>query len=107
MDLKSCVTLNNGVKMPWFGLGVFRVDPGNDVEMAVRYALDAGYMHIDTAAAYRNEAGVGKAIKESGVDRKDLFITTKCPNPMQREDRVKRFLKRALNTCKPITSTCI
>lgn len=96
MDLKSCVTLNNGVQMPWFGLGVFRVDPGDAVEQAVRYALDAGYVHIDTAAAYRNEAGVGRAVKASGIDRKDLFITTKCPNPMQREDRVEEVFAQSL-----------
>ncbi len=72
--------LNNGVEIPVFGLGVFRAEPGAETENAVRYALEAGYRHIDTAAAYDNEESVGKGIKASGVKREDIFITTKLWN---------------------------
>lgn len=71
------VTLKNGVKMPLEGFGVFQVDDAAVCEQAVTDALAAGYRLIDTAAAYFNEAAVGKAIRESGIPREDLFITTK------------------------------
>jgi diketogulonate reductase-like aldo/keto reductase len=79
---KACVTLNNGVDMPWLGFGVFKVSQG-EVEQAVRKAIAVGYKSIDTAAAYGNEEGVGKAILESGVPREELFITTKVWNSDQ------------------------
>ena len=63
--------------MPLLGLGVWQVPDGPECVNAVRWALDAGYRHIDTAQAYRNEASVGKALKESGLDRAEVFITTK------------------------------
>lgn len=69
--------------MPWLGLGVFQVDDGEEVIRSVGYALEAGYRSIDTAAGYRNEAGVGAAIKQSGIPREDLFITTKLANSDQ------------------------
>jgi diketogulonate reductase-like aldo/keto reductase len=69
-------TLNNGVQMPAFGLGVFQSTPDETVN-AVKAALDDGYGLIDTAAAYNNESEVGKAIKESGIERSEVFITTK------------------------------
>jgi diketogulonate reductase-like aldo/keto reductase len=75
--------LNNGVKMPWLGLGVFQVEEGEEVIRSVRHALEAGYRSIDTAAGYRNETGVGTAIKESGIARDQLFITTKLANKDQ------------------------
>ncbi|WP_323089780.1 aldo/keto reductase [Allobaculum sp. JKK-2023] len=71
------VTLNNGVKMPMEGFGVFQVPDPTQCEQAVIDALEAGYRLIDTAAAYMNEEAVGRAIKKSGVDRKDIFLTTK------------------------------
>src|SRR3712207_2090393 len=70
------VTLNNGVEMPILGFGVFQVPPA-DTERVVTDALAAGYRHIDTAAAYENEAAVGRAIAASGIPRDELFITTK------------------------------
>lgn len=82
-QLTDCTVLNNGVKMPWLGLGVWRVNEGNDVISSVKNALSAGYISIDTAAAYRNEEGVGQAIRESGIPRNDLFITTKVWNADQ------------------------
>ena len=70
------LTLNNGVELPALGLGVFQTPP-DETRDAVRAALDAGYRHIDTAAAYGNEREVGEAIHASGVDRADVFIETK------------------------------
>jgi 2,5-diketo-D-gluconate reductase A len=76
------VTLNNGVTIPQLGFGVFQVPP-EETQRVVEDALAAGYRHIDTAAAYRNEAGVGAAIAASGIPRKELFITTKLRNGEQ------------------------
>lgn len=73
------VSLNNGISIPQLGFGVFQVPP-EDTQRVVEDALEAGYRHIDTAAAYRNEAGVGAAIAASGIAREDLFITTKLRN---------------------------
>ncbi len=85
-QIKDTATLHNGVKMPWLGLGVWRVSEGNEVESAVKAAIRAGYRSIDTAAIYKNEEGVGKAIKESGVSREELFVTTKVWNADQGYD---------------------
>ena len=76
------VTLNNGVTIPQLGFGVFQVPP-EETQRTVEEALAAGYRHIDTAAAYRNEAGVGAAIAASGIPREELFITTKLRNGEQ------------------------
>jgi diketogulonate reductase-like aldo/keto reductase len=75
--LSSRVRLNQGVEMPWLGLGVFQTEPGPVTEQAVRWALDAGYRLLDTATLYGNEADVGRAIRASGVPRDELFVTTK------------------------------
>lgn len=69
--------LNSGTEIPVLGLGVFQTPPGAVTVQAVRWALEAGYRHIDTAAMYGNEADVGRAIRESGLDRKEVFVTTK------------------------------
>lgn len=82
-SLQDVTTLHNGVKMPWFGLGVYLVEDGQEVINAVKSAIKAGYRSIDTAAYYKNEEGVGQAIKEAGVPREDLFITTKVWNTDQ------------------------
>ena len=71
------IKLNNGVEIPQIGLGVFRSEPGPETANAVTYALEAGYRHIDTAAAYRNEQDVAQGIKASSVKREDIFITSK------------------------------
>lgn len=71
------VTLNNGIKMPLLGFGVFQVPNNDECERAVLEAIESGYRLIDTAAAYMNEEAVGRAIKKSGVPRDELFITTK------------------------------
>jgi diketogulonate reductase-like aldo/keto reductase len=83
-NLQDTVTLNNGIKMPWFGLGVFKVEEGSEVIHSVRTAIKNGYRLIDTAAVYQNEEGVGKGIregmKEAGITRENLFITSKVWN---------------------------
>jgi len=70
-------TLADGTAIPVLGLGVWQVRDGADCERAVRWALEAGYRHIDTAQAYGNEGSVGRALRDSGVPREDVFITTK------------------------------
>ena len=83
MTLKSTIELANGVVMPTFGLGVWQMKDGEEVSNAVKWAIEAGYISIDTAAEYGNETGVGKGIKESGINREDLFVTTKVRSEMQ------------------------
>lgn len=75
--------LNNGVKMPWLGLGVFKTQEGEEVINAVKDAVSVGYRSIDTASVYKNETGVGQAIRECGIPREELFITTKVWNSDQ------------------------
>ena len=87
--LKATTKLNNGVSMPWFGLGVFQVPADADAARAVRTALDLGYRHIDTAALYRNERGVGQAVRASGIPRHEIFVTTKVWNDDIRADRIE------------------
>jgi 2,5-diketo-D-gluconate reductase A len=79
------VLLNNGNSIPQFGFGVFLVKPEETVE-AVTAALDAGYRHIDTAQMYGNEAEVGEAIAKSGIDRSEIFVTSKLNNGFHRPD---------------------
>ncbi|MGI8614195.1 MAG: aldo/keto reductase [Nocardioidaceae bacterium] len=79
------ITLNNGAQIPQLGFGVFQVSP-EDIVGAVRKALEVGYRHIDTAAAYQNEEGVGRAIADSGLARDELFVTTKLWNTDQGHD---------------------
>ncbi|MBA2310123.1 MAG: aldo/keto reductase [Pseudonocardiales bacterium] len=82
----SNITGNNGVEIPQLGLGVFLVEP-NETQAVVAAALDVGYRHIDTAAAYNNEAEVGAAIADADLPRDELFITTKVWNLDQGHDR--------------------
>jgi len=85
-NLQGCAKLSNNVKMPYFGFGVFLMKDGQEVNNAVNYGLDAGYRHIDTAAFYDNEIGVGQAIRNSSVDRKHIFVTSKIWNSDQGYD---------------------
>lgn len=82
-SLQDTCTLHNGVKMPGFGLGVYKAEDGEEVITAIKSAVQAGYRAIDTATVYKNEEGVGTAIKECGVPREELFITTKVWNSDQ------------------------
>ncbi|MGG0811667.1 aldo/keto reductase [Paenibacillus alvei] len=83
-NLQDTTTLNNGVKMPWFGLGVFKVEEGPELVNAVKTAIKHGYRSVDTAAIYGNEEGVGQGIreglKEAGISREELFVTSKVWN---------------------------
>lgn len=81
--MQDVTTLHNEVKMPWFGLGVYLSEEGQETINAVKEAIKAGYRSIDTAAFYKNEESVGQAIKEAGVPREELFITTKVWNTDQ------------------------
>lgn len=95
-SIKDCTQLNNGVTMPWLGFGVFRINDGQDVERAIMYALETGYRSIDTATVYKNERGVGKAIRESGIPREKIFLTTKVWNDDQREMRTLLAFEESL-----------
>ena len=86
------LTLNNGIKIPQVGLGVWQAQEGAEVERAVSAALEAGYRLIDTAAIYGNEAGVGRAIKASSLPREEIFLTTKLWNAHHAyEDALRAF----------------
>jgi len=83
LSLTSTASLHGTVNIPRLGLGVFRVKGGPEVEQAVAIALELGYRHVDTAVIYRNEEGVGRAIAASGIDRSEVFVTTKLWNSNQ------------------------
>lgn len=95
-SIKDCTVLNNGLEMPWLGFGVFQVDDGQQVVKAIMNALEIGYRSIDTASVYGNERGVGKAIRESGIPREDIFLTTKVWNEDQRKKRVSAAFEESL-----------
>ena len=81
--VEPVVKLNNGVMIPRLGLGVYQSPPGQATQKAVEYALKVGYRHIDTARIYNNESDVGSALRNSGVKREDVFVTTKLWNSDQ------------------------
>lgn len=95
-SLTDTTTLHNGVKMPWFGLGVFKVKEGSEVIESVKAAIKNGYRSIDTAAVYQNEEGVGVAIKESGIPREELFVTSKVWNSDQGYDSALQAYETSL-----------
>ncbi|GAA3357673.1 aldo/keto reductase [Streptomyces antimycoticus] len=89
------ITLNNGVRMPQLGFGVWQI-PDDEAQVAVRTALDAGYRSIDTAAIYGNEEGTGKGLAASGIARDELFVTTKLQNADQGYDSTLRAFDASL-----------
>lgn len=91
------IRLNNGTEIPQIGLGVFRLPEEEQAAETVRMALENGYRHIDTATVYQNEAAVGKAVRESGIPREDIFITTKIWNDRQRSGEVAEALEYSLD----------
>jgi diketogulonate reductase-like aldo/keto reductase len=95
-SIQDCTTLSNGKKMPWLGFGVFKMEDGTEVESAVRWALEAGYRSIDTASIYGNERGVGRAIKQSGISREAIFLTTKVWNSDQGYDATLSAFEESL-----------
>lgn len=95
-DLKGGFTLHNGVKMPYFGLGVWQAKDGEEVINAVKWALEAGYRHIDTAAIYQNEKGVGTGIRESRIPREEIFLVSKVWNTEQGYDETMEAFEKSL-----------
>jgi diketogulonate reductase-like aldo/keto reductase len=89
------LALRDDGEIPQLGFGVFQVPPRDTAEAATR-ALQAGYRHIDTAAAYGNEAGVGQAIRAAGLAREEVFVTTKCPNDSHGREEATRALQGSL-----------
>lgn len=88
-------TLANGVKIPKLGLGTWMIDNGKVVEV-VKQAIDLGYRHIDTAQAYQNEEGVGRGVRESGIAREELFLTTKLAAEIKTYDEAKQAIDESL-----------
>src|SRR5450755_1309053 len=94
-SIVPAVTLNDGHSIPQLGFGVFQIDPEETAE-AVGSALDVGYRHIDTAEMYRNECGVGEAVRASGLDRGEVFITSKLNNRYHRPGDARRAFETTL-----------
>lgn len=92
----SSVKLNNGVTIPRVGLGVFQVEDGKQTEQVVHWGLEAGYRHIDTAKAYGNEESVGRAVRDSGLPREQIFITTKLWNADTRAGKAREACENSL-----------
>ena len=95
-DIQGTFALNNGVKMPYLGLGAYLLEEGEEVVNAVKWALDAGYRHIDTASMYKNEEGVGRGIKESNVSREEIFVVSKVWNSDQGYDTTQEAFEATL-----------
>ena len=95
-SLQDTFKLSNGVEIPCVGFGTFRTPDGEVAVRAVKEAIAAGYRHIDTAAVYGNERSVGAAVRESGIDRKDIFITSKLWNSDQGFDSTLRAFDKTM-----------
>ncbi len=91
------ITLNNGVEIPQLGFGVFQIPPA-ETKAATLAALEIGYRHIDTAEMYRNEKGVGEAVRESGLKRTDIFVTSKLNNGSHAPDAARKAFDVTLET---------
>ncbi len=95
-SIQDTYTLSNGVKIPVMGLGVYKNVDETELETAIASALEYGYRHIDTAKVYKNEKGVGRAIKNSGVPREEIFVTTKVWNTDQGYENTLKAFDRSL-----------
>ena len=93
MIKKEYYSLYNGVKVPKIGFGTWQIEEGSKAYNSVMYALNAGYTHIDTANAYGNEKSVGKAIKDNGIKREDVFITTKIPAEIKTYEEAIKYIE--------------
>ena len=91
------IALNDGATIPQLGFGTYKIAP-DQTAAAVRTALDVGYRHIDTAQMYRNEQGVGQAVREAGIDRADVFVTSKLNNGFHKPDDARRAFDVTLET---------
>jgi diketogulonate reductase-like aldo/keto reductase len=96
LTIESTLTLNNDVEMPRLGIGTWQIRDGRPVRRALKWAFEAGYRHIDTAAMYGNERGVGQAIRESAIPREDIFVTTKLWNTDHGYDNALRAFDKSL-----------
>ena len=100
MELKmiknTYFTLQNGVKIPAIGIGTWQVAPGEEAYNTVKNALDAGYRHVDTAFTYGNEESVGKAIRDSGIPREEIFVTTKLPADIKTYEGTREHFEKSL-----------
>lgn len=96
-SLTDTYTLSNGVKIPVIGFGTWQVEDGRQAVDAVKEALAAGYRHIDTAQGYGNEESVGRAVKESGVKREDIFLTSKLVNDVRGYEQTKAAMDESLD----------
>lgn len=94
--LKKTYRFRNGIEIPALGFGTWQVKPGEEAYESVSHALKHGYRHIDTAAAYQNEKSVGDAIKDSGIPRGDVFITTKLPAEIKDYEMAKKTFAKSL-----------
>lgn len=94
--LQSTIKLNNSILMPLLGIGVYRMSPGKETYQAVKTALEIGYRLVDTASIYGNEEDVGKAVQDSGIRRKEVFITTKLWNDDHGYDAAMRAFDASL-----------
>ena len=97
LSIDSRVTLNDGVAMPLLGFGTYQIASGNRCERVVEHALRRGYRHIDTAALYGNEGDVGRAVRNAGVSRAEIFVATKLWNSDQGYDSTFRAFDRSLS----------
>ncbi|MCK8524387.1 aldo/keto reductase [Aquimarina sp. D1M17] len=96
-DIQGAFQLHNGVAMPYLGLGVYLANNDQEVVDAIHWALDKGYRHIDTASIYKNEEGVGRAIKESSIPREDIFVVSKVWNADQGFESTLKAFEDSLN----------
>jgi len=96
MSAVPTIDLNDGHTIPQLGFGVFQIDP-EETAAAVAHALEVGYRHIDTAQMYGNEKGVGEAVRASGLDRADVFVTSKLDNGFHRPDDARRAFDDTLS----------
>lgn len=96
MSLQETYTLKNGVEIPVVGFGTWQTPDGEVAENSVTWALEAGYRHIDTAAAYKNEESVGRAIAKSGIPREEIFVTTKLWNDSHSYEKAQEAIDTSL-----------
>jgi diketogulonate reductase-like aldo/keto reductase len=96
--LNSFYVLSNGVKLPKLGFGTWQIKPGEDTYNAVTLALENGYRHIDTAEGYQNESSVGKAIRDSGLRREEVFITSKLESHIKTYEGAKKAFNKTLKS---------
>lgn len=97
-DINYKIKMNNGVEIPQLGLGVYLTKSGSECINAIHWALEAGYRHVDTAKFYKNEKDVGEAIKNSGINRKEVFVTTKLWNEDHGYDSALKAFDKSLKT---------